>query len=434
MTSAPQNQTQSSLPGDAFPSPGLRARAYASDWLMLAGALAVSVALPEVIHEELAGLGRLFLVYPQQPEPSLVAATVATLGLHFALRGIWRMPFSHSPTFVIGAVAASYGLAAAGLKLAAIPIGFYHFWTGMLGAIAWYLFIARQRRTHLRPLFALVGPAVSSGRLLSLPVQCLTLTRPALHPQVTALAVTGPLAADGEWAAFVADAARRGMPVFHLDDLAERATGQVDLAALLAGNFGTLHPSPDWLALKRVLDIALALAVLPLAAALLAVLWLPLKLSAGGPVLRRRLCVGLAGRPFWLLSLATAPAAPDGGPPGRAAGLGGLVERWGLSRLPSLWNVLAGHLSWVGPRPLAAGEAHGMGGLSPFAAYREAVRPGVTGWALAYLGESATRGRLAEELARDVFYVRHTGLWLDCVVLVKAAGRLMRRRRGFGVA
>jgi lipopolysaccharide/colanic/teichoic acid biosynthesis glycosyltransferase len=435
---------QISLPGDVLPEPGLTARLYSSDLFILLGAVLVSVVLPEMVHEELAMLGRLFLAYPQVPEPSLLAAIAATLVIHAAIRSIWRMPLTHSPAFILGTVVVSYGLAAAALKLAAVSIGFYHFWTGMLGAAAWYLFVAGRRRTLLRPLVGLIGPRVPADRLLSLPIHCLILTRPILHPQVTALAVTGPLPETEGWITFLAKAARGGMPVYQFDELAEEVAGRLDHSAMMAGNFGCLSRPGDWLTIKRLMDLILCLAAMPIILLLLAALWLPFKLSTPGPLLQRKLCLGCGGKPFLLLSFASSACRPglpvrssSGDTPqpssmgtGDATSIGKLsatLERWGLSDLPAIWNVLMGDLSWVGPRPMTPDEVQDAGPEGAFLAYRQAVRPGLTGWALACLGKSGTVGRLHDELAHDYFYVKHTGLWLDCIVLVKTLGRLRRR-------
>ena len=89
-----------------------------------------------------------------------------------------------------------------------------------------------------------------------------------------------------------------------------------------------------------------------------------------------------------------------------------------VRKLPGLWNVLAGQLSIVGPRPLPAG-----GDLAGSAALQ--IRPGLTGlWRQA---EDHT-----EQDVLDVYYVRNYSLWLDLQILfARCLSRLRRPGSGW---
>jgi lipopolysaccharide/colanic/teichoic acid biosynthesis glycosyltransferase len=109
---------------------------------------------------------------------------------------------------------------------------------------------------------------------------------------------------------------------------------------------------------KRLIDILLSGVGLLLCAPLLAACALGVRLDSPGPVLFRQERVGRGGRTFLILKLRTMRAAPApgasqvtvAGDP-RITRFGGWLRRTKLDELPQLWNVLAGDMSLVGPRP-----------------------------------------------------------------------------------
>jgi hypothetical protein len=92
-----------------------------------------------------------------------------------------------------------------------------------------------------------------------------------------------------------------------------------------------------------------------------------------------------------------------------------------LDELPTLWNVLRGDMSLVGPRPLLPDY---LTRYNPHQARRHEVRPGVTGWA-------QTHGRNAlsweERFAMDVWYVDHHSLALDVRILFRTVAKVWQR-------
>ncbi len=95
----------------------------------------------------------------------------------------------------------------------------------------------------------------------------------------------------------------------------------------------------------------------------------------------------------------------------RLTKLGLFLRRTSLDELPSLFNVLLGQLSLVGPRPLIADY---LPLYTPDQARRHEVRPGITGWAQVN-GRNAISW--ADKFALDVWYVDHRSFWLDVHIL-----------------
>jgi lipopolysaccharide/colanic/teichoic acid biosynthesis glycosyltransferase len=107
----------------------------------------------------------------------------------------------------------------------------------------------------------------------------------------------------------------------------------------------------------------------------------------------------------------------------RVTRLGRFLRRWSIDELPQLFNVLAGHMSLVGPRPHAvmmkAGERLYFEAL-PTYLDRHSVKPGITGWAqvnrLSGQVDSLEGGRA--RLAYDLDYIENWSLWLDLKIFV----------------
>jgi lipopolysaccharide/colanic/teichoic acid biosynthesis glycosyltransferase len=150
------------------------------------------------------------------------------------------------------------------------------------------------------------------------------------------------------------------------------------------------------------------------------------RLKLGSPVLFRQTRPGLRGKPFTLLKFrsmldaldANGVPLPDGV---RLTAFGKTLRATSLDELPSLWNVLKGEMSLVGPRPLL------MEYLPLYDAMqsrRHDVRPGITGWAQVN-GRNDIAWRRKFEL--DVWYVDHQSFFLDMRILGMTVGRLIAR-------
>lgn len=177
---------------------------------------------------------------------------------------------------------------------------------------------------------------------------------------------------------------------------------------------------------KRALDIVGAGTGLVLTAPVMAGAAIAVRWTMGTPVLFRQRRPGLHGKPFVLLKFRTMrePAADESRYTSDGARLT-RVGRWlrstSVDELPSLWNVLRGELSLVGPRPLL------MEYLERYTAEqsrRHDVPPGVTGW-------TAVRGRNAlsweEKLQLDIWYVDHWSLLLDLRILGETVVKVLSK-------
>ena len=196
-------------------------------------------------------------------------------------------------------------------------------------------------------------------------------------------------------------------------------------------------------ALRRLLDVALAAALLVLLAPVLGLLAVLVRLTSPGPAFFRQTRIGRHGRPFELVKLRTMRAdAPTIGPTITAGGdpritwFGARLRRAKLDELPQLWNVVRGDMSLVGPRPEVPRY---VARYCPAARAALRVRPGLTDPAsLALADEAAVLGRFddpervyAEEilpwkLALSLAYLERRTVWTDLGIVARTATHVGR--------
>lgn len=162
------------------------------------------------------------------------------------------------------------------------------------------------------------------------------------------------------------------------------------------------------LAWKHALDRVGAAAMLALAAPVLALAALALKLSSRGPVLARERRLDRDGRSFEMFAFRPTP----------------LLCRFAIDQLPQLVNVLRGEMSFVGPRPERPEFVELFGENLRRHDEPRRVRPGMTGWA--QVRGLHGRAPLAERVRWDEWYVENWSLLLDLKIVLLTLGRICR--------
>jgi sugar transferase EpsL len=167
----------------------------------------------------------------------------------------------------------------------------------------------------------------------------------------------------------------------------------------------------------RIRDFIVASIALVCFLPMLIVLSILIRGFLGSPILFTQVRPGLRGDPFLMLKFRSMTSAKDADgnllpDDQRLTSFGVTLRSTSLDELPSLWSVLKGDMSLVGPRPLLMEY---LPRYSTDQARRHEVKPGITGWA-------QVNGRNAisweEKFELDVWYVDNQSLWLDIKILL----------------
>jgi exopolysaccharide biosynthesis polyprenyl glycosylphosphotransferase len=195
--------------------------------------------------------------------------------------------------------------------------------------------------------------------------------------------------------------------------------------------------SASELALKRAFDVLLSSVFLVgLAPLLLAVSFL-IKLESSGPLIFCQHRKGFNGREFKIFKFRTMKVLEDGrviqqarrNDP-RVTRVGRILRATSLDELPQLVNVLQGQMSLVGPRPHAVAHDDGYSKLIANYAFRQHVKPGLTGWAQihGFRGETSRIQLMERRVDYDLWYVKNWSFWLDLRIVVLTFFELLRGR------
>jgi Undecaprenyl-phosphate glucose phosphotransferase len=198
-----------------------------------------------------------------------------------------------------------------------------------------------------------------------------------------------------------------------------------------------------WIA-KDIEDWVLAALILLLAAPVMLIIALLIKLDSPGSVLFRQKRYGFNNQLIEVFKFRTMyhhASDPNGeqltrrGDP-RITRIGAFLRRTSIDELPQFINVLRGEMSIVGPRPHAmAAKAAGLLYQEAVKAYdaRHRVKPGITGWAQVngWRGETETVEQITKRVEHDLYYIEHWSLLLDLRIIVRTIPVALASRHAF---
>jgi sugar transferase (PEP-CTERM system associated) len=222
-----------------------------------------------------------------------------------------------------------------------------------------------------------------------------------------------------------------GVGVIEFISFMERETGRIQLDLL----------NPSWIIFgegfrrdgvrlftARALDFVasglLLLAASPVILATMLAIWLEDGRRDG--VFYRQERVGFEGRVFRLIKFrsmrvdaeaAGAVWAQKNDP--RVTRVGAFIRKTRIDELPQLWNVLRGHMGFVGPRPERPQFVTELEEKIPYYAYRHSVKPGITGWAQLCYPYGSSVNDAVQKLQYDLYYVKHHSLVFDISILLQ---------------
>ena len=223
-----------------------------------------------------------------------------------------------------------------------------------------------------------------------------------------------------------------GMEITDLMNFLERETGKVQLDVM----------SPSWFifsdgfnrsdfgdALKRGFDLVAATMLLVLFSPVIVLVYLGIKFTDGfgQPAFYSQRRVGRSGEVFTIRKFRSMSVdAEQKGKPQwatandpRVTRLGSFLRKTRLDELPQLFNVLAGDMSFVGPRPERPQFVSHLNEVIPYYRERHCVKPGITGWAQLCYPYGSSEQDAMEKLKYDMYYAKNQGLMFDLAILLQ---------------
>ena len=266
--------------------------------------------------------------------------------------------------------------------------------------------------------------------------------RPAISTHRANLIVTAPYLKNNEetirelyellfWPVKITD-----VPSFY-----ELVTGRVPPTtfseAWFLSNIATVD-DPLYQKLRRALDYLAGAAMGAILIVLFPLIALGTKLSSRGPVFFSQRRVGRYGALFTLHKFRTmyALSADGSAEQGEAqfaqkddkriTPFGKLLRKTRLDELPQAWNLLAGDITLIGPRPERPEIVAKLEARMPYYPLRHVVKPGITGWAAIHQHYTDTLDTTLQKLQYDLYYIKNRSVVLDLSILLRTVNVVLR--------
>lgn len=188
------------------------------------------------------------------------------------------------------------------------------------------------------------------------------------------------------------------------------------------------------LLLKQLEDFFVSLSILLIAAPLMLLIAIGVKLSSPGPVFYRQERVTWNGVRFTILKFRTMPSDTEAasgplwsdGNAGRATRFGAFLRRTSLDELPQFINALRGEMSVVGPRPERPEFVERFKQEIPGYMQKHLMKAGITGWA--QVNDFRGDTDLHERIQCDLYYIENWSLWFDLRIMALTLVHVFRSR------
>jgi sugar transferase (PEP-CTERM system associated) len=246
---------------------------------------------------------------------------------------------------------------------------------------------------------------------------------------------------------------RKKLPLIPLMSLGLRGEVAIEESASfyerLTGKISTETLRPSWLIFSgkadrarlyrrifRILELPLTGLILLLAAPLMLLVALAIKLDSKGGVLYVQERVGQHNKEFRIIKFRSMSVdaekngvvwAAEVDP--RVTRIGKLIRKTRIDELPQLINVIRGEMSLIGPRPERRVFVNELERHIPFYCQRHLVKPGITGWAQVRYRYGASLEDAREKLKYDLYYIKNQSPLLDALIVFETA-RIVTFGRG----
>jgi exopolysaccharide biosynthesis polyprenyl glycosylphosphotransferase len=183
---------------------------------------------------------------------------------------------------------------------------------------------------------------------------------------------------------------------------------------------------PQWeFVVKRFLDYLFSLLAIILLSPFMILTAIAVKLSSSGSIIYKQERIGQYGKKFNIYKFRSMyEDAEKEGPKlssktdSRITPLGRVMRRIRLDETPQFFNVLFGHMSFVGPRPERDFFANQLIKKAPHYKHIYRVKPGITSWGMVKFGYAENVDEMLERLKYDILYIENMSLLIDLKIMI----------------
>ncbi len=229
----------------------------------------------------------------------------------------------------------------------------------------------------------------------------------------------------------------RGVEVEEGVDFYESMTGKIYVRELKPSQLIFAHGFTARVTtrrLKRILDLVCAVLGLILAAPIMALTTLVIRLESPGPIFYKQVRAGEFGKLFTIIKFRSmrTDAEKHGAQfakqnDDRITRVGAFIRKTRIDELPQLWNVLKGEMSMVGPRPERPVFIEQLEQQVPYFKQRLYVKPGVTGHAQVRCEYGASADDMLRKLEYDLYYIKSYSVLFDLSVMLDTVKAVLFR-------
>ena len=236
------------------------------------------------------------------------------------------------------------------------------------------------------------------------------------------------------------DAAQHGISVLPMAVVYENSTGKIPVEHVGDQWYVALQSerilSPLYLCGKKVFDFVCGIVGLLVLCLVLPIIALLIYLDSSGSIFYSQERVGFRGKTFRIYKFRTMRS--DAEAQGRAmwaaksdkriTRVGQFLRSTHLDELPQVFNILRGDMSLIGPRPERAEFIKELEKTIPFYSNRQAVRPGLTGWAQVKYPYGRSDNDSLIKLQYDLYYIKRQSFMLDLFIILKTIAEVLSLR------